>query len=223
MKRGEGAKALGLDAFASTIGGMIGALVLMFVAIPMSQFALLFRTPDKFSLVFLAVVSVVIVARGSIWRSVVTVTLGMMISTVGLDNMMAQGRFVFGSAELIEGVRLLPAVIGLFAICELLVQSGAAARGAAPVAELRASRRDFMPTWAEIREIGFWTYVKSSVIGVLIGMLRAAAPRWRPSSPMPRPSGARATRRSTATGRTRAWPLQRRRTTPCAAAPSSRC
>jgi putative tricarboxylic transport membrane protein len=171
MKRGEGAKALGLDAFASTIGGMIGALVLMFIAIPMSQFALMFRTQDKFSLVLLAVVSVVIVARGSIWRSIVTVTLGIMISTVGLDNMVAQGRFVFGSPELIEGVRLLPAVIGLFAVCELLVQSGAAARGAAQVAEFRARRRDFIPSWAEIREIGLWTYIKSSIIGVLIGML----------------------------------------------------
>ena len=171
MKRGDGAKALGLDALASTIGGMIGALVLMFIAVPMSQFALMFRTQDKFSLVLLAVVSVVIVAKGSIWRSVVTLTLGIMISTVGLDNMIAQGRFVFGSAELIEGVRLLPAVIGLFAVCELLVQSGGTAQEAAPVTEFRARRRDFIPSWHEIRRIGLWTYLKSSIIGVLIGML----------------------------------------------------
>lgn len=170
MKRGEGAKALGLDALASTIGGMIGALVLMFVAIPMSQFALMFRTQDKFSLVLLAVVSVVIVARGSIWRSIVTVTIGIMISTVGIDNMVAKGRFDFGSAELIEGVRLLPAVIGLFAVCELLVQSGAAAR-AMDVMRFTATRRDFLPSLADIREIGIRTYVKSSVIGVTIGML----------------------------------------------------
>src|SRR5699024_10485690 len=127
--------------------------ILMFIAIPMSQFALMFRTQDKFSLVVLAVVSVVIVAKGTVWRSVVTVTLGIMISTVGLDNMIAQGRFVFGSAELIEGVRLLPAVIGLFAVGELLVQSGAREAQAAPRVEFRARRRDFMPSWSEIREI----------------------------------------------------------------------
>lgn len=172
MRRGEGARALGIDAFASMIGGMIGALVLMFIAIPMSEFALMFRTQDKFSLVVLAVVSVVIVAKGAIWRSIVTVTLGIMISTVGLDNMIAQGRFVFGSADLIEGVRLLPAVIGLFAVGELFVQSGATARQAAPPKiEFRARRRDFIPSWAEIREVGPWTYFKSAVIGVLIGML----------------------------------------------------
>lgn len=171
MKRGEGAKALGLDAFANSLGGMLGAIVLMFVAIPMSQFALMFRTPDKFSLIFLAVVSVVIVARGSMWRGVVTLTLGIMISTIGLDNMIAQGRFVFGSPELIEGVRLLPAVIGLFAICELLVQSGASAEGAPVPRDFKPKRREFVPTWDDIRQVGLWTWIKSTIIGVLVGMM----------------------------------------------------
>jgi len=175
MKRGEGAKALGLSALASTAGGLMGALVLMFVAIPMSKFALLFQTPDKFALVVLAVVSVVVVASGAIWRSVVSVTLGLMISTVGFDNMTAQGRFVFGSPNLIEGVQLLPAVIGLFAVCELLVQGGSPDRplvsstAAPPV--LNNRRREFIPSWRDIRDIGFMTYFKSSVIGVMIGML----------------------------------------------------
>ncbi len=171
MKRGHGAKALSLDALASSIGGVLGALVLMFVAVPMSEFALLFRTPDKFALVFMAVVTVVIVAKGSIWKSLVTVTLGLMISTVGFDNMVAQGRFDFGSANLIEGVQLLPAVIGLFAVCELLLQGGAPKRGVLDAPEFKVTHRDFIPKWSEIREIGALTYIKSSVIGVLIGML----------------------------------------------------
>jgi putative tricarboxylic transport membrane protein len=172
MKRGHGAKALGLDAFASTIGGMIGALVLMFIAVPMSQFGLLFQTPDKFSLVLLAVVMVVVVASGSIWKSIVSVTLGLMIATVGFDNMVARGRFDFGSPELIEGVQLLPAVIGLFAICELFYQSGIPARGELIDPEqFKTRRRQFVPTLSEIRAIGILTYIKSSIIGVLIGML----------------------------------------------------
>lgn len=171
MLRGQGAKALGLDAFASSIGGMLGALVLMFVAVPMSQFALLFQTPDKFSLVLMAVVTVAIVAKGSIWKSIAAVTLGLMASTVGFDNMVALGRFDFGSAALIEGIQLLPAVIGIFAVCELLAQGGAPAQGALVTPEFNVRRRDFIPSWREIREIGIWTYVKSSVIGVLVGML----------------------------------------------------
>lgn len=171
MKRGQGAKALGLDAFASSVGGMLGAIVLMFIAVPMSKFALLFQTPDKFALVFLAVVSVVIVAKGSIWKSTVSVTLGIMISTIGFDNMVAIGRFDFGSFHLIEGVQLLPAVIGLFAVCELLVQGGPMLKSMVIAKDFKPTRRDFIPSLKEIREVGVITYIKSSVIGVLVGML----------------------------------------------------
>lgn len=170
MKRGEGAKALGLDAFASSIGGMIGAAVLMFVALPMSKLALMFQTPDKFSLVLLALVTIAVVSPGSIWKTVISLVLGMMVATVGLDAMVAQARFAFGSPNLVEGVRLLPAVIGLFAICELLVQAGPQKK-AEDVGEFKVRRREFVPTWAEIRHIGIFTYIKSSVIGVFIGML----------------------------------------------------
>ncbi|ATI43582.1 tricarboxylate transporter (plasmid) [Pacificitalea manganoxidans] len=173
MKQGHGAQALGLDAFASSIGGMIGALVLMLLAQPISELALLFRTPDKFSLVLLAVITVTIVARGSLWKAGMAMALGLMISTVGIDPMLPQGRFDFDSYHLVEGIGLLPAVIGLFAVCELLVQAATPARltqaEAAGMPKLK--RRDFVPSRATLREIGPVTYVKSSVIGVLIGML----------------------------------------------------
>ncbi len=174
MKKGEGAQALGLDAFASAVGGLIGASVLMLMAQPISQLALFLRTPDKFSLVLLAVVTVTIVARGSIWRAVIATTLGLMISTIGIDPMVPVGRFAFDSASLIEGIGLLPAVIGLFAVCELLYQASLPARAALGevVGKLpRLRHRDFVPDLRTIRQIGPVTYVKSAVIGVLIGML----------------------------------------------------
>jgi putative tricarboxylic transport membrane protein len=174
MKQGHGAQALSLDAFASSVGGMIGAIVLMLLAEPISDLALLLKTPDKFGLVLMAVVTVTIVALGSIWRAVIATTLGLMISTIGIDPMVPRGRFDFNSYYLIEGIGLLPAVIGLFAVCELLSQGSMPARAAlaqvvGKVPKLR--NRDFIPDFRKIREIGPVTYVKSSIIGVLIGML----------------------------------------------------
>ena len=174
MKRGDGAKALGLGAFASTIGGAIGALLLMFIAPYMAKVALLFQTADKFSLVVLALVTVAAVSTGSVVRSVIATVLGLMIATIGIDPMLAQGRFHFDSAYLIEGVNLLPAVIGLFAVCELFIQ----AENGWKTPELgneadsmKVRRRDFIPLWAEIKEVGLATYLKSSLIGTFIGML----------------------------------------------------
>jgi len=174
MKKGHGAQALSLDALASAIGGMIGAVVLMLLAEPISHLALLLKTPDKFGLVVMAVVTVTIVAQGSLWRAIIATTLGLMISTIGIDPMVPQGRFDFGSFYLIEGVGLLPAVIGLFAVCEVLAQGSLPARAAfSHVADKlpKLRHRDFIPDFSTIREIGAFTYIKSSIIGVLIGML----------------------------------------------------
>ncbi|MBE9640175.1 tripartite tricarboxylate transporter permease [Salipiger mangrovisoli] len=174
MKRGEGAQALGMSAFASTIGGLTGVVILIALAKPVSSVALLFQTPDKFSLVLLAIVTVTIVSQGSLLKSATAMAIGLMIATVGIDPMLPEGRFDFGSYNLIEGVNLLPAVIGLFAVCELIAQAGMPARlsQAQAVADLPAPRRrDFLPSRARIREVGLFAMLRSSVLGVLIGML----------------------------------------------------
>ncbi|MCT4373438.1 tripartite tricarboxylate transporter permease [Yangia mangrovi] len=174
MKRGEGAQALGMSAFASAIGGLTGVIILIALAKPVSSVALLFQTPDKFSLVLLAIVTVTIVSQGSLLKSTTAMAIGLMIATVGIDPMLPEGRFDFGSYNLIEGVNLLPAVIGLFAVCELIAQAGMPARlsQAQAVADLPAPRRrDFLPSRARIREVGLFAMLRSSVLGVLIGML----------------------------------------------------
>ena len=174
MKKGQGAKALGLDALSSTIGGAIGALFLMFIAPPVSKLALLFQTPDKFSLVFLAMVTVVVVSPGDIWKGVVALVLGLMIATMGMDRMVPMGRFHFDSPYLIQGIKLLPAVIGLFAVCELLSQTKLGPINlevASAMRNRKVKRREFIPSWAEIKEIGLITYLKSSIIGTFIGVL----------------------------------------------------
>ncbi|EDQ03402.1 hypothetical protein OIHEL45_19816 [Sulfitobacter indolifex HEL-45] len=174
MKAGKGTQALGLSAFSSSIGGLVGVVVLIALAQPISALALLFQTPDKFSLVLLAVVTVTIVASGSLLKAMLAMAIGLMISTVGIDPMVPVGRFDFGSYHLIEGINLLPAVIGLFATCELIAQASMPTKVGEPEAVakiLRPKRRDFLPNWTLIREVGFFTYIKSAIIGVLIGML----------------------------------------------------
>jgi len=174
MKRGEGTQALGVSAFSSAVGGLFGAVVLIALAQPVSSLALLFKTPDKFSLVLLAVVTVTIVSSGSLLKAATAMAIGLMISTVGIDPMVPVGRFDFGSAHLIEGIGLLPAVIGLFAVTELISQSAMSSEmsRASTVAEVRhPRRRDFMPSRVRLREVGLFTYIKSAAIGVMIGML----------------------------------------------------
>lgn len=178
MKSGKGANALGHAALGSMIGGTLGALLLMAFMPVAARLSLLIQTPGKFSLVLFALVVIVIVERGAIAKSAIAVLLGIMIATIGIDVLQAIPRFSFGTELLIEGIDLMPLVIGAFAVSEILVQAQnwnvAPGVNADEIRKIKIRRRDFIPLWSEVREIGVWTYLKSTVIGYLIGVLPGA-------------------------------------------------
>lgn len=176
MRKGLGAKALGHAALGSMVGGVVGALMLMFVAPLAVKVALLIRTPGKFSLILFALIVIVIAQRKSFAKGTVATVLGVMIAMVGIDVMEPIARFTFGFDIFVQGIDMMPLIIGTFAISELLIQAennhnaGATQILAGPTIR----RRDFVPTLSEIREIGLFTYFKSAVIGFLIGVLPGA-------------------------------------------------
>ncbi len=177
QQRGEGAKALGHAALASMIGGALGAALLMVVAPMAAEAALLIRTPGKFSLIAFALIVIVISQRDSIPKGLVATTLGVMVATVGIDVMQPVPRFTFGTSTLMQGIDIMPLVIGGFAISELLVQARKGGRRTVDADTIKAERirrRDFIPPLREVREIGVYRYIKSAVIGYAIGVLPGA-------------------------------------------------
>ncbi|MAY71371.1 tripartite tricarboxylate transporter permease [Halomonas litopenaei] len=177
QQRGEGAKALGHAALASMIGGALGAIMLMVMAPLATEAALLIRTPGKFSLIAFALIVIVISQRGAISKGLVATTLGVMVATVGIDVMQPVTRFTFGTGVLMQGIDIMPLVIGAFAVSELLVQSQNRASRTVEVDAIKASairRRDFIPPWSEVREIGVYRYVKTAIIGYGVGVLPGA-------------------------------------------------
>jgi putative tricarboxylic transport membrane protein len=178
MKKGEGANALGHAALGSMIGGVIGALLLICLTPVAAKLALLIQTPGKFSLILFALIVIVISQRNAIAKGFVATLLGIMIATIGIDVMQPIARFNFGTEVLVEGIDMMPLIIGTFAISEILFQA-CENRNALTVDKKIIDippirRRDFFPTMAEIREIGVWTYLKSAIIGYFIGVLPGA-------------------------------------------------
>jgi len=177
MQRGQGAKALGQAAFASMIGGTIGSILLMIVAPFAVKLALLVKTPGKFSLILFAFVVVILVQRKSIAKGAVATILGIMITTIGIDVMQAASRFTFGIDSLVQGIALMPLIIGTFAISELLIQSEKSCNDQLVNKEIlnqKIKRKDFLPSIKEIKEIGLMLYIKSALIGYFIGVLPGA-------------------------------------------------
>jgi len=120
-RQGRAGPALGISAFGSFIGGTLSILGLMLLAPPLSKFALRFGPPEYFTLIVLGLTILIYVAHGSMPKALIMATFGIILGLVGLDSINARPRFTFDKMELIDGVGLIPVVMGLFGISEVLL------------------------------------------------------------------------------------------------------
>ena len=119
-KKGQGEIALGAGLVFSVIGGLFGTAVLIAAAPALAEVALKFSSFEYFWLVILGLSSAVFLAIGNPLKGVVSLLLGLLVASVGLDNPAAFPRFTFGNAELSGGLTLIPIMIGMFAVSEII-------------------------------------------------------------------------------------------------------
>ena len=119
--QGRAGPALGICAFGSFIAGTLGVLGLMLIAPPLARFALKFGPPEKFALIILGMTIITYLASGSTLKALAMATLGIFLGTIGTDLVTTATRFTFGSYTLMDGIGLVPMVMGLFGISEVLI------------------------------------------------------------------------------------------------------
>ncbi|MEE2998496.1 MAG: tripartite tricarboxylate transporter permease [Pseudomonadota bacterium] len=119
-KNGEGGRALGIAISASFIGGLFSFFCLYFIAPVLAEIALKFKSPDLFSLVFFGLTVICSFAAKSMVKGLLSAVIGLIIVTIGQDPMMGTTRFTFDQVNLISGIHFLTALIGLFAIPQLV-------------------------------------------------------------------------------------------------------
>lgn len=166
--RGEAARAFGAAFTVSAVGGVLGAIVLA-ASIPLVRPLILsFASPEYFMLGVLGLTMVGALSGSSMLKGLAAATLGVLLSTIGYADQIAIPRYFFGVTYLLDGLPLIPLVLGLFALPELfdLSQRGEAiskipkeqAEGGLRTGILDAARH-------------WWLVLRSTVIGVYIGML----------------------------------------------------
>lgn len=149
---------------------MFGTTVLIFAAPSLAEVALQFSGVEYFWLVLLGLTCAVFVSGQSPLKGMVTLLLGLMISGVGLQNPAAHPRFTFGNTDLLGGVTLIPAMIGLFAISEIL----RFATNRADIAQFKAQVGSVFKGMGKL----IWRYkrqcLRGSAIGTAVGALPGA-------------------------------------------------
>jgi putative tricarboxylic transport membrane protein len=119
-RNGRAGQALATAAIGSFVAGTIGTLALTFVAPWVVDAALAFGPAEYFSLMVLSVVAVSAVLGNSMLRGLVALGLGLLLGMVGIDLQTGQARFTFGRPELLDGIEVTVAAVGLFAVGEAL-------------------------------------------------------------------------------------------------------
>ena len=120
-RQGRAGPALGIAAFGSFIAGTLSIVGLMVLAPPLSRFALKFGPPEYFTLMVLGLTILIYLAHGSMPKALIMAAFGVVLGLVGLDSINARPRFTFERMELIDGVGLVPLVMGLFGVSEVLL------------------------------------------------------------------------------------------------------
>lgn len=162
--RGEAGRALGVAAFAALCGGVIGTVLLMVLTPQISSFALRFGPSEYFALAVFGLSMIIAVSDGSLLKGLLVAAFGLLIATVGMDPLGGYPRFLFGSVSLMEGMPFIPALIGLFAIAEVL-DGRANPSVSAPE---KSSAFAALPSRSDMKRCG-WTIARSGALGTLVG------------------------------------------------------
>jgi putative tricarboxylic transport membrane protein len=141
-------------------------IILMLIAPPLANFALRFGFPENFSLVVLGLVVVSFLARGSMVKAMMMAVFGLFLGSVGLDIMTGTPKFTFGIISFMDGIGLLPVVMGLFGISEVLLNIEEGVAGeifTQKITNLLPTRQDWKDS---VKPIG-----RGSILGFLLGII----------------------------------------------------
>jgi putative tricarboxylic transport membrane protein len=165
-RAGRAGRAMAIATSGSTMGSLIGMLILATVAPILAEFALEFGSFEFFWLaVFGIVVSGHLTALDDPLKGWIAGFLGLLAAMVGQEGIHAYQRFAFGNTDLAGGFGLLPALVGAFGFAEVLTVM------TDPAYEVVKGRvESVIPKLGEV--FRHWrTIIRSGVIGTCMGII----------------------------------------------------
>jgi TctA family transporter len=169
-RKGQAELALGTGLWFSAVGGIAGTLSLLIMAPALAEVALNFSSFEYFWLAVLGLMCATLVARSSPVKAIASMLLGLLFSCIGMENPAGAARFTFGMTDLLGGIEPLPALVGVFAVSQVM-------RALAEAEPPPLPRRRFGSIMA-----GQWELTKKypkpmmrgNIVGIIIGVLPGA-------------------------------------------------
>jgi putative tricarboxylic transport membrane protein len=168
LQRGEAAKALGISLITSAIGGMFSAICMLLLAPQLSSVALRFGPSELFAVSFLGLSVMTALDQGNSLRTIISGLMGLGLACVGIDPIQGFKRLTFGSITLMNGMEMVPVMVGLFAVVEVLNQT------------VKRTKLESVDETTKNVKVKVWglgllrmkaTILRSCVIGTIVGIL----------------------------------------------------
>ncbi len=169
--KGQSRKALEMATYASFSGGIISTLALLTIAPLLAKAAVKFGPAEYFALAFFGLAIVTSLSSGSVVKGIIAVCAGIFLSTIGIDQVSGDFRNTFDIPELFNGLNLVPALVGLFAVSQALVSLEGVFCGVHGLVKTGTLSKEGI-TLREMKS-NFVNILRSSAIGTFIGIIPA--------------------------------------------------
>jgi putative tricarboxylic transport membrane protein len=174
-RQGRGQQALAISFVASTFGGLLTTLVALFALPYLIRVAYHLHSVEMIVVMLFGISLIASIAARDTLKGLIAGMFGLMIGSIGTDHVYATPRGTFGLLELYDGVPLIPALVGLFAISEafLIIESES-------ILSQRGRELMIRSGWAGTMEGGrmafarWWHITWTSMIGLVIGIVPGA-------------------------------------------------
>ncbi len=170
-RQGKPAQALGWTLLAALWGGLITAVSAVALAVPFAKFALRFDAPEYFAIVLFGLSGVVALGGGSMVKALISLCVGLLLATVGVDDTYGADRFTFHVPILKDGIEYLTVMVGAYGLGEVLARMELGF--VTPPMNGGGRIQTRLPRWREIWRLRP-TIARSSLIGVLCGIVPGA-------------------------------------------------
>lgn len=173
-QQGKARRALGLGISASMVGGVVGWLFLVLLTAPLASLSLKLGPFEFFALTLVALMLIATVSGRSMVKGLFAGALGMLLAVPGTNPANGTPRWTAGIPELEDGFKLLPVLIGLFAITQVVAEAGTSLDCMNEKAKrVPAGEGDSSRILLRLREYvsNSVNLIRSSFIGVFVGIL----------------------------------------------------
>ena len=170
-RQGHPERGLGMCMGAAVCGGVMGSIVLMLAAPQLARIAIQFSTAEYFWLATLGLTSAAFVSASGPLKGMISILIGLFLSTIGIDITAGQSRYTFGIPELKGGLSYIPSLVGMFALAEILRTATAPSKSSMKVEPVRGVLGGLG------RDLWRWknNILRGGITGTLVGALPGAS------------------------------------------------